>query len=275
MLAWQIWLQVSNTPVSPCAALTYCTARLTHAVPPASTSLHGGNPCLIEQCALPVCCVAKILIPYAVTSLRLALSLMCLVTGELEDSMESFFLSETCKYLYLLQANTSHLPDQYVFTTEGHLLPPFTTASTQPTAVSNKHDAAQRHPFQSACCWFLPDFSMMWLPPSSEGSVQSDGPLPASLGSAASAAVAEKCASLCSSISDADMKHKQRLLQTALPLLPLAAEDAVVLRQDLKPNCSCWVQSKHLQPCYAAGAAVPRQTYCNYDVVGMATVLKW
>lgn len=47
------------------------------------------------------------------------------VTKSQEDRMESFFLSETCKYLYLLfdtdnVANKKAL--KYVFTTEGHLI---------------------------------------------------------------------------------------------------------------------------------------------------------
>jgi len=37
--------------------------------------------------------------------------------------MESFFLSETAKYLYLLHSNATTLPDFYIFSTEGHLLP--------------------------------------------------------------------------------------------------------------------------------------------------------
>ncbi|XP_063797356.1 ER degradation-enhancing alpha-mannosidase-like protein 1 isoform X2 [Pseudophryne corroboree] len=43
-----------------------------------------------------------------------------------EDRMESFFLSETCKYLYLLfdEENPVHLTgNKYLFTTEGHLIP--------------------------------------------------------------------------------------------------------------------------------------------------------
>ena len=43
--------------------------------------------------------------------------------GALEDTMESFFLSETAKYLYLLHSNATALPDFYLFSTEGHLLP--------------------------------------------------------------------------------------------------------------------------------------------------------
>ena len=37
--------------------------------------------------------------------------------------MESFFLSETAKYLYLLHSNATALPNFYLFSTEGHLMP--------------------------------------------------------------------------------------------------------------------------------------------------------
>ncbi|XP_051996868.1 ER degradation-enhancing alpha-mannosidase-like protein 1 isoform X1 [Xyrauchen texanus] len=43
-----------------------------------------------------------------------------------EDRMESFFLSETCKYLYLLfdEENPLHKSEnKYIFTTEGHVVP--------------------------------------------------------------------------------------------------------------------------------------------------------
>jgi hypothetical protein len=43
--------------------------------------------------------------------------------GALEDTSESFFLSETAKYLFLLFSNATALPDYYIFSTEGHLLP--------------------------------------------------------------------------------------------------------------------------------------------------------
>ncbi|GAM25915.1 hypothetical protein SAMD00019534_090900 [Acytostelium subglobosum LB1] len=45
-------------------------------------------------------------------------------THELEDKMESFFLSETCKYLYLLFDDSNMFINQsYVFNTEGHIFP--------------------------------------------------------------------------------------------------------------------------------------------------------
>lgn len=45
-------------------------------------------------------------------------------TGELEDRMESFFLSETLKYLYLLGSNDTTLVNAFVFSTEAHLFSP-------------------------------------------------------------------------------------------------------------------------------------------------------
>jgi hypothetical protein len=44
--------------------------------------------------------------------------------GDLEDTMESFFLSETAMYLFLLWSDAAALPHFYVFSTEGHLMPP-------------------------------------------------------------------------------------------------------------------------------------------------------
>lgn len=44
----------------------------------------------------------------------------------LEDRQESFFLSETCKYLYLLfdVDNPVNInAEKYLFTTEGHVIP--------------------------------------------------------------------------------------------------------------------------------------------------------
>jgi ER degradation enhancer, mannosidase alpha-like 3 len=47
-------------------------------------------------------------------------------TSQHEDRMDSFVLSETFKYLYLLFSQPEDLPlqvDDFVFTTEAHLLP--------------------------------------------------------------------------------------------------------------------------------------------------------
>ena len=48
-----------------------------------------------------------------------------IATGELVDSMPSFFLSETCKYLYLLFDSNSFIHDRaYIFSTEAHPFDP-------------------------------------------------------------------------------------------------------------------------------------------------------
>eukprot|EP00210_Caulerpa_lentillifera_P000610 g591.t1 len=46
------------------------------------------------------------------------------LTGELDDSMESFFLAESLKYLYLLHSNNTSFINAFVFTTEAHIFPP-------------------------------------------------------------------------------------------------------------------------------------------------------
>ncbi|XP_018021975.1 ER degradation-enhancing alpha-mannosidase-like protein 1 [Hyalella azteca] len=48
------------------------------------------------------------------------------IDGSLEDRMESFFLSETCKYLYLLFDHNNPVnlgSGQFLFTTQGHVVP--------------------------------------------------------------------------------------------------------------------------------------------------------
>ncbi|CAL8321187.1 unnamed protein product [Lota lota] len=65
-------------------------------------------------------------------------------TGTHEDRMDSFFLAEMFKYLYLLFSEKSQLPfdiDDYIFTTEAHLLP-VSLSTTQPPCRPNATDAA-------------------------------------------------------------------------------------------------------------------------------------
>lgn len=50
-------------------------------------------------------------------------SIKDVTTMQLEDHQHSFFLSETCKYLYLLFDDTFLVNQNYIFTTEGHPLP--------------------------------------------------------------------------------------------------------------------------------------------------------
>ncbi|XP_016126807.1 ER degradation-enhancing alpha-mannosidase-like protein 3 [Sinocyclocheilus grahami] len=60
-------------------------------------------------------------------------------TGTHEDRMDSFFLAEMFKYLYLLFSEKTQLPidiDDYIFTTEAHLLP-VSLSTTQPSCHTN------------------------------------------------------------------------------------------------------------------------------------------
>ncbi|KAM9480164.1 ER degradation-enhancing alpha-mannosidase-like protein 3 isoform 2-T2 [Salvelinus alpinus] len=60
-------------------------------------------------------------------------------TGSHEDRMDSFFLAEMFKYLFLLFAEEEDLPfnvEDYIFTTEAHLLPLSLSLSTAPRGPS-------------------------------------------------------------------------------------------------------------------------------------------
>ncbi|XP_030624232.1 ER degradation-enhancing alpha-mannosidase-like protein 3 [Chanos chanos] len=77
-------------------------------------------------------------------------------TGTHEDRMDSFFLAEMFKYLYLLFSEKSQLPfdiDDYIFTTEAHLLP-VSLSTTQPSCQSNytePHPVHEEDMFTYSC----------------------------------------------------------------------------------------------------------------------------
>ncbi|KAJ3605288.1 hypothetical protein NHX12_027338 [Muraenolepis orangiensis] len=79
-------------------------------------------------------------------------------TGTHEDRMDSFFLAEMFKYLYLLFSEKSELPfdiDDYIFTTEAHLLPvSLSTAETpcRPNATQDKRPVAKEDDLFSYSC---------------------------------------------------------------------------------------------------------------------------
>lgn len=62
-------------------------------------------------------------------------------SGRLEDSMESFFLSETIKYLYLMYSGADDIIDNFVLSTEAHFLPSF-PAKLRETQKSNPNQAS-------------------------------------------------------------------------------------------------------------------------------------
>ncbi|WVR03311.1 hypothetical protein IAU60_000302 [Kwoniella sp. DSM 27419] len=67
------------------------------------------------------------------------------MTGEMEDRMESFMLSETLKYLYLLFSDTPFPNANKVFTTEGHPLRMPSRLLRAPSAVRKARRLGENH----------------------------------------------------------------------------------------------------------------------------------
>ena len=139
--------------------------------------------------------------------------------------MESFFLSETSKYLYLLQAGAADLPDHYIFTTEGHLFPPFQMAISQQASANTTMQSAS----SSYWDWWIPNFGN-WLPPTAPPDDAGRLDAAMDISETASEAAAVQCAPMCRNVSAAEASERQHVLQSVLPLLPLTARDAVLLR---------------------------------------------
>ncbi|KAG6540826.1 hypothetical protein Mapa_017804 [Marchantia paleacea] len=84
------------------------------------------------------------------------------LTMELEDHQHSFFLSETCKYLYLLFDDSFLKGQNYVFTTEGHPLPVLRAwQQWQPSVESSLNTERKRGNKDSALDFRIcPNFKM-------------------------------------------------------------------------------------------------------------------
>ncbi|KAJ2964284.1 hypothetical protein NQZ79_g763 [Umbelopsis isabellina] len=76
-------------------------------------------------------------------------------TGELQDRMESFVLSETFKYLYLLfdtEHPLNYMDNSFVFTTEGHIMPmPENIPATSVSAASSKNAGKSKQKLRDTC----------------------------------------------------------------------------------------------------------------------------
>lgn len=75
-------------------------------------------------------------------------------TGKHQDRMDSFVLSETFKYLFLMFADPSELVldlDNFIFTTEAHLLPLSLGQLTNATAELNDPDEAPALDYMRSC----------------------------------------------------------------------------------------------------------------------------
>ncbi|KAH7433252.1 hypothetical protein KP509_07G061600 [Ceratopteris richardii] len=99
-------------------------------------------------------------------------SIRDVTTMELEDHQHSYFLSEMCKYLYLLFDDTFLSNRNYIFSTEGHPLPVLRawqqwTPSVPPKAITeSKGEAETEHTNSSAMeSQVCPDFRGLSLSP--------------------------------------------------------------------------------------------------------------
>ncbi|KAL8118285.1 alpha-mannosidase I MNS5 isoform X1 [Apium graveolens] len=92
-------------------------------------------------------------------------SIKDVATMQLEDHQHSFFLAETCKYLYLLFDDSFLSGRNYIFTTEGHPLPvlsswherlPQTYLPSNWTSFESIHQARQTSAMSSRICPAIP-----------------------------------------------------------------------------------------------------------------------
>ncbi|XP_059922190.1 ER degradation-enhancing alpha-mannosidase-like protein 3 [Gadus macrocephalus] len=84
-------------------------------------------------------------------------------TGSHEDRMDSFFLAEMFKYLFLLFADTEDLPfdvEDYIFTTEAHLLP--LSLSVAPSSAATLGNATVTPGYQTGACSPQVPYALPW-----------------------------------------------------------------------------------------------------------------
>lgn len=77
--------------------------------------------------------------------------------------MDSFFLAEMFKYLYLLFADKEDLTfdiEDYIFTTEAHLLPLWLSTTNQTAPRKNIVSVAIHLLLQKVSCFMIPDINI-------------------------------------------------------------------------------------------------------------------
>nr|XP_043899113.1 ER degradation-enhancing alpha-mannosidase-like protein 3 isoform X2 [Solea senegalensis] len=89
-------------------------------------------------------------------------------TGSHEDRMDSFFLAEMFKYLFLLFAEPEDLPfdvEDYVFTTEAHLLPLSLSAAASHSSSVSSNGTSEEELDDSNFDWTCPNTRLMFPDP--------------------------------------------------------------------------------------------------------------
>ncbi|XP_058493620.1 ER degradation-enhancing alpha-mannosidase-like protein 3 isoform X1 [Solea solea] len=89
-------------------------------------------------------------------------------TGSHEDRMDSFFLAEMFKYLFLLFAEPEDLPfdvEDYVFTTEAHLLPLSLSAAASHSSSVSSNGTSEEELDDSNFDWTCPNTRLLFPDP--------------------------------------------------------------------------------------------------------------
>lgn len=165
--------------------------------------------------------------------------------GSQTDLMESYFLSETMKYLYLTFIDSAPLLDYYLLSTEGHLMPAFPHASDSdaPGLNESEHGSKRQQKGDSEhrdiCTSSSPTDTVQPHTCSSENSSDSTAPVcdwdkehivPVNTsGNTADTSLVGKplqqlpsnCWELCAVRAAAAEDSLERRLRAALPLLPV------------------------------------------------------
>eukprot|EP00878_Enallax_costatus_P019616 GHUV01020699.1.p1 GENE.GHUV01020699.1~~GHUV01020699.1.p1 ORF type:complete len:1177 (+),score=371.08 GHUV01020699.1:336-3866(+) len=173
-------------------------------------------------------------------------------TGAHTDLMESYFLSETVKYLYLSFVDSAPLLDHYLLSTEGHILPAFANANESDLPGLADPDSSKQQQLEQAGSDNEANTSTSGGPSDSPAEQQqhavcssssadskgrnltltcswsSRGHLRnVSTGSDVSLLgkpldhLPDNCRQLCSAVSEAHELSLERRLKAALPLLPI------------------------------------------------------
>ncbi|KAK9856425.1 hypothetical protein WJX84_012362 [Apatococcus fuscideae] len=143
-----------------------------------------------------------------------------LASGQLEDSMESFFLPETSKYLYLLNSDAAALPDYYIFSTEGHLLPPFPRSPADRESVGAQQKRVLEQQRRQGITAMPKNIWNLLASTVTEG-----------LGFGETSGIPSNCLPMCADRKEKDLRKEQRSLRRAFPLLSFSSTKSELLRR--------------------------------------------
>lgn len=182
------------------------------------------------------------------------------------DLMESFFLSETVKYLYLIFSDADHLIDYYVLSTEGHLMPTFDTLMERVNCLNTRGSNVRKAQHQTR-----EGGKADKEQDSSSHSSSSNAPAdsPASDDSKSNSQYPPNCQRVCEPLSMKAGLTIEQKLRTQFPLVAFDPKDAARIR---RRRCrACIAVAEHMQETPAGTDAV-RTARLNFGQIGVSDV---